>query len=123
VSARRASALPLALLQPLLPSLIGAGHACGSKPLCASQQADVPPDPVALPTRCRACTSADRLPTRLLQFHADVAGAANNQNMPSTGAARYSYTKAVHLSLIFFESMRSGADFLPICHLPEERTF
>jgi hypothetical protein len=38
----------------------------------------------------------------------NVAGAANNQNMPSTSAARYSYTKAIHLSLIFFESMRSG---------------
>ena len=39
---------------------------------------------------------------------AGVAAAAGNGKFPSVKAARYSYTRAVHLGLIFFESMRSG---------------
>jgi hypothetical protein len=37
-----------------------------------------------------------------------VAAAAGNGRFPSVKGARYSYTRAVHLGLIFFESMRSG---------------
>lgn len=39
---------------------------------------------------------------------AGVAAAAGNGRFPSVKGARYSYTRAVHLGLIFFESMRSG---------------
>ena len=51
--------------------------------------------------------------SRLLPQHeaatsAGVSAAARNGKFPSVKAARYSYTRAVHLGLIFFESMRSG---------------
>jgi hypothetical protein len=55
---------------------------------------------------CRYSPRGSKLSTR--RTGRSVRAAAGNSRFPSTKAARYSYTRAVHLGLIFFESMRSG---------------